>query len=544
MEALTEVRVPDIGDFSDVPIVEIMVSTGDYVTAEESLLTLETDKAAMDVPSPANGIVKKVHVSIGNTVSKDALLISLEECEAETTLEIKSSPKKSKSSQSIMKVSKPTEEVTEVRVPHLGDFDKIPIVEIYVTEGMKLERDDAIVTLESDKASMDVPSPFAGTVTSIAVSVGDEVSEGDLLTVIQKPSGSISSDNGNTLQKPISEFPEKSESEGKIKSGNLPVQQTSERQTLPIQLSPPTLDTKASAHATPSVRRFARELGVDISAVPPTGRKGRVLHADVTLFVKTVLSKPMPSTTNGGKIPSIPEIDFSKYGRTETKPLERIKKISGANLQRSWLTIPHVTHHDNADITDLEEFRKSNSKNTKQNGIRLTLLAFIMKACTSALKLYPVFNSSLDSTGENLIIKHYFNFGIAVDTPQGLVVPVIRDVDKKGVENLAEELSKISKRARDKKLSPADMQGSCFTISSLGGIGGTAFTPIINAPEVAILGISRSRMTPIYVDGNFVPRLILPLSLSYDHRVIDGAQAAHFMRDLCELLSDIRRLLL
>ena len=537
MAKLAEVRVPDIGDFDEVPVVEILVAPGDLVSAEDALLTLESDKASMDIPSPHSGIVKELQVAVGDNVSQGALVL---------TIEIAADQKAEPLVEETPVTDNPAAATSiEVRVPDIGDFDAVPVIEVMVGPGDEVQADDPLITMESDKASMDIPAPVAGKIVEVKAVVGDELSQGDLIVILQGTSESP------PAPAPVAQAPESALVQAEADEARAPVSQpVASGAPAPARRPSPTasLDRedqvpKRKAHATPSVRRFARSLGADLDRVTGTGRKGRVLKEDVTRHIKEMMTQSA-SPAGGSGILQMPAIDFSKFGEIETQALSRIKKISGAHLHRAWLVIPHVTHHDEADISELEAFRKAEGEKAKQRGIRLTPLAFIMKACVAALKTHPTVNSSLDSSAENLILKHYFHIGVAVDTPDGLMVPVIRDVDKKGVEALAGELGEISVKAREKKLGPGDMQGGCFTISSLGGIGGTAFTPIVNAPEVAILGVARSSMKPVYVNGEFVPRLMLPVSLSYDHRVIDGAAAARFTRYLCDMLSDIRKLLL
>ena len=532
MATLTEVRVPNIGDFDEVPVVEILVAPGDSVAAEDALLTLESDKASMDVPSPHAGVIKELRVTVGDKVSQGALVLTIE-VDAENVAEVVEKPAEAGAAST---------QTIEVLVPDIGDFDAVPVIEVMVVAGDEVQADDALITMESDKASMDIPAPVAGKILEVKASLGDKLSQGDVILILEGVADSPASQAPN-VEPPVAvqETPKEPISDTQHAPGtpHSPARRPSPTASLDRESQVP----KKKPHATPSVRRFARSLGADLDRVTGTGRKGRLLKEDVTRHIKDIMTQSA-SSGGGTGIPQMPAIDFSKFGEIETQPLSRIKKISGANLHRAWLVMPHVTHHDEADITELEAFRKAEGEKAKQRGIRLTPLAFIMKACVAALKAHPTVNSSLDPAAENLILKHYFHIGVAVDTPDGLMVPVIRDVDKKGIEALAEELGVISAKAREKKLGPGDMQGACFTISSLGGIGGTAFTPIVNAPEVAILGVARSSMKPVYTDGEFVPRLMLPMSLSYDHRVIDGAAAARFTRFLCDVLTDIRRLLL
>ena len=547
MTKIEEIRVPDIGDFENIPVIEVLVNIGDTVEAEQSLVTLESDKASMDVPAPSAGVVKSLDVAVGDEVSEGALILTLELSESPApTMPDEEAAADTERAPNSMDREQSLTEMVEVRVPDIGDFADVPVIELLVATGDGVSADQPLVTLESDKASMEVPSPQTGSVASIAVKVGDTVSEGDLiLTLEATPDGAAT-----TASEDIEPEGPSAQAEAAPRPSNEPAPQSPPRDTRgAAPRAAPTAslvkDTAAAtnkSHATPSVRRFARGLGVDLSHVVGTGRKGRIVDEDVRRYVKEALSGE--KREGGVGVPVMPQIDFSKFGDVEVRPMSRIKKLSGANLHRSWLVVPHVTHHDDADITDMEAFRKSQSEEAKSKGIKLTPLAFIMKACIAALKSHPSFNSSLDPQGENLILKHYFHIGVAVDTPDGLMVPVVRDVDRKGIMELASELASLSARARDKKLQLSDLQGASFTISSLGGIGGTSFTPIVNAPEVAILGVSRAALKPVYQDGEFVPRLMLPLSLSYDHRVIDGAAAARFTRFVCETLGDIRKLLL
>jgi len=460
--------------------------------------------------------------------------------------------------------------VEDIRVPDIGDFDEVPIIEISVSPGDSVVAEDPLITLESDKATMDVPSPSAGVVKEMKVNVGDTVSEGSVILTLEvndadtsaahagsdtesadetasaPEAGQRDAGTGDTQAEPETE----SSAEPQTAPGT-PAErdteattQASARPSPTASMPPAEIEPHAPSHATPSVRRFARELGVDLRRVRGTGRKGRIVRDDVTRFVNGALTQGGPGGEPGTGIPAIPAVDFARFGEIELSPLSRIKKISGQHLTRAWLNVPHVTHHDEADVTEMEAFRRSLKDEAERQGVRVTALSFIMKAVCAALEEFPTFNASLAGDGENLVLKKYFHIGVAVDTPNGLVVPVIRDVDTKGILALGAELAELSASARDGKLKPDQMQGGCMSISSLGGIGGTAFTPIVNAPEVAILGVTRSRMTPVWDGDGFEPRLMLPLDLSYDHRVIDGAEAARFMRFLVDVLADVRRLLL
>jgi len=432
-------------------------------------------------------------------------------------------------------------DVKDILVPDIGDFEGVEVIEIMVSPGDTISVEDPLVSLESDKAAMEIPSPDAGTVKEIKVSIGDKVSQGDLLVTLEVSGTEAAPVAEAAANEP--EQPAPAAAAAPEKPAAPAPAQTPASSHRPPPVTPAPIDEAGfrKAYASPSVRKFARELGADLGQITGSGNKGRILKEDIKAFVKKALTS---GNAGGLGVAPMPEIDFSQFGDIETQPLTKINKLTGQFLHRNWVTVPHVTQFDEADITELEKFRKQLNEEHKKEGIRVTVLAFLMKALVSALKEYPRFNSSLDATGENLVLKKYIHIGVAVDTPDGLVVPVIRDCDRKSLIELANELIETSIKARDKKLSPADMSGGCISISSLGGIGGTAFTPIVNAPEVAILGVSRAQMKPVYIDGEFVPRLILPLSLSYDHRVIDGADGARFTSFLSKVLSDTRRLLL
>ena len=438
---------------------------------------------------------------------------------------------------------------TKVFVPDIGDFSGVEVIEILVSPGDQVDVEQSLVTLESDKATMEIPSPHAGVVKNVAIKLGEKISEGDLLLTLLAEEQAVEAEpNRDSPPKPAAEEVEAVQAPAPVAAEDIaPKRLPGDKipQQPPVLASPSDVPEQKS-HASPSVRRFARELGVDLLLVKGSGQKGRVLKGDVQGFVKKTLNEggTVQSATGAFKLPAIPDVDFARFGEIDVQPLSRIKKLSGAHLSACWLNVPHVTQFDEADITELEDFRQQQKSIAAKKDIRLTLMPFLMKACVAALQAMPEFNSSLSSDKESLVYKHYFHIGVAVDTPNGLVVPVVRDVDKKGIYDLASELSEVSARAREGKLAPSDLQGGCFSISSLGGIGGTAFTPIVNAPEVAILGVSRSFMKPVWNGSEFSPRLTLPLSLSYDHRVIDGAQAARFSTYLAALLSDIRKLLL
>lgn len=547
--AMQEVRVPDIGDFKEVAIIEILVSPGDQINAEQPLLTLESDKATMDIPAPFAGTVKELKVQTGDKVSQDSLILLMEESAQSAS----PSPQSSASSAESPSPRQPPvaeKTVREVAVPDIGDFKNVAIIEVMVSEGDSVKPEQPLLTLESDKATMDVPAPFAGTVKALKVKVGDKVSEGSLILSMETESGDAAPASHSVSQSPDSSSEQSAPAEDDQRDPEAVPPHQLDTQKQPS--APPMIledDAYNKPHAGPAVRKIAREFGVDLRRVKGTGRNGRILKQDVQAFVKQVMQEDSGSfagnvATQGMGIPDIPEIDFSQFGEIETIALKRIQKISGAALHRSWLNVPHVTQFDEADITELEQFRKDLGEEAKKRQVKITLLAFLLKASVAALKEFPTVNASLDKSKENLIVKKYYHIGVAVDTPNGLVVPVVRDVNFKGLFDLARELGDISQRAREGKLKATEMQGGSFTISSLGGIGGTAFTPIVNAPEVAILGVSRAKMQPVYQNGEFIPRLMLPLSLSYDHRVIDGAAGARFSQYLSFILSDVRRLLL
>jgi len=529
---MSQVVVPDIGDFKEVEVIEVLVKPGDAVSKEQSLITLESDKATMEIPSPAAGVVKELKVKMGDKVSQGTPILELDAEEKPKGAENRAEQKPKTGASSDLTVP----------VPDIGDFKEVEVIELLVKPGDTVSKEQSLITLESDKATMEIPSPAAGVVKEIRVKIGDKVSR-DTPILVLKPKDQA-----------LAEAPKPAAPKAAAPAPAAPIAAAPAPRPVPRE---PQEEATAKPHASPSVRKFARELGVDLTRLRGSGPKGRILQSDVQAFVKGVLqgaSASAPAAKAGGalpfSLPSWPEVDFAKFGPVEVKPLSRIQKLSGPYLHRNWISIPHVTQFDEADITDLEAFRKAQTVETEKQGFKLTMLAFMIKACVTALRQYPVFNSSLDRSGESIVIKKYFHIGVAVDTPGGLVVPVVRDADRKGVFDLAHELADISKLARDGKLKPGDMQGGTFSISSLGGIGGTAFTPIINAPEVAILGVSRSAFRPVFAGkdekdkDSFKARLMLPLSLSYDHRVIDGATAARFSSYLVSVLSDIRKLIL
>ncbi|MEH0741980.1 pyruvate dehydrogenase complex dihydrolipoyllysine-residue acetyltransferase [Vibrio cholerae] len=534
---LKEVHVPDIGG-DEVEVTEIMVAVGDSIEEEQSLLTVEGDKASMEVPAPFAGTLKEIKVAAGDKVSTGSLIMVFETAGS-------GAPAAPAAAEAPAAAAPAASAAKEVNVPDIGG-DEVEVTEIMVAVGDTVEEEQSLITVEGDKASMEVPAPFAGTVKEIKIAAGDKVSTGSLIMVFE------------VAGTPVAGTPVAGAAPASAPAQAAAPAAAAPKAEAPAAVAPAAGDFQDNdeyAHASPVVRRLAREFGVNLSKVKGSGRKSRILKEDVQNYVKEALKRlesgagaAASGKGDGAALGLLPwpKVDFSKFGETETQPLSRIKKISGANLHRNWVMIPHVTQWDNADITELEAFRKEQNaiEAKKDTGMKITPLVFIMKAVAKALEAFPAFNSSLSDDGESLILKKYVNVGIAVDTPNGLVVPVFKDVNKKGIYELSEELMVVSKKARAGKLTAADMQGGCFTISSLGGIGGTAFTPIVNAPEVGILGVSKSEMKPVWNGKEFEPRLQLPLSLSYDHRVIDGAEGARFITYLNACLSDIRRLVL
>jgi pyruvate dehydrogenase E2 component (dihydrolipoamide acetyltransferase) len=524
-----EVVVPDLGDFADVEVIEVLVKPGDSVAAEQGLITLETDKATMDIPSPAAGKITALKVKTGDRVSAGSVIATLEAAgaqndaaQADTRPEEDRTVLQPKLPRASAAAAPAASEPQLVAVPDLGDFSGVEIIDILVKAGDEVAAEQGLLTLETEKASMDVPSPAAGRVVELKVAVGDKVSAGDALLLLQ-PSGAPEAGAPAAPPAPQRAAPRAAASAKAAAPRTVPAARSAAPSTF------------GEAHASPSVRKLARELGVDLGRVRGSGAKGRVTSEDVKAFVKEAMQS---GGIGASALPAVPAVDFARYGRVETEPLSRIQKISGPRLHASWVNVPHVTQHDDADITELEEKRVSLKDQARERGIKLTPLAFIVRACALALAEMPHFKSSLAPDGESLVLKHYTHIGFAADTPQGLVVPIIRDADKKDLYEIAKSLGVLSERARTGKLQSDDIQGGVFTISSLGGIGGRYFTPIINAPEVAILGVSRSTWQPVYRDLAFVPRLMLPLSLSYDHRVIDGASAVRFTTRLGEILAN------
>ena len=554
--ALVEVKVPDIGDFDEVAVIELLVKVGDTVKAEQSLITVESDKASMEIPSSTAGVVKELRVKLGDKVKEGSVVLMVE-----ASGDVAASPSASSAAPAAAPAAAPVAAATaaapatvtaassasgpiEVHVPDIGDFKDVAVIEIFVKPGDAIKMEQSLITVESDKAAMEIPSSAAGVLKELKVKIGDKVNIGDLLAILEGTvvsaataapvAASVSAAAPATVSAPVA----------------APALATT---AVAAPAHNPGASTLGLPHASPSVRKFARELGVPLEEVKGNGPKGRITQDDVQAFTKAVMAGATQTKAQAAKAPAggdgaalglipWPKVDFAKFGPIERKELGRIKKISGANLLRNAIMIPAVTNHDDADITELEAFRVSTNKENEKSGIKVTMLAFLIKACVAALKKYPEFNSSLD--GDALVYKNYWHIGFAADTPNGLMVPVIKDADKKGILQISQEMGELAKKARDGKLSPAEMTGATFTISSLGGIGGKYFTPIINAPEVAILGVCKSTHEPVWDGKQFVPRLMLPLSLTWDHRVIDGAAAARFNAYLGQILGDFRRVLL
>ena len=552
--ALINIQVPDIGDFDEVGVIELLVKAGERVAAEQSLITVESDKASMEIPSSHAGVVKEITVQLGDKVKQGSVIAVLEVAEAAETAAVASEPKTAAAlatpavaaieTQASAAVAPVASGTIEVRVPDIGDFKDVAVIELLVKPGDAIRVEQSLFTVESDKASMEIPSPVAGVLKELKVQLGDKVNVGDLVALLEgaAPAAAPSATAAAAAPAPA------------VAAVAVPA---------PVAAAPampahqPGTPAPGLPHASPSVRKFARELGVPLTEVKGTGPKGRITQDDVQGFTRAVMAGAVQTQAQAAKAPATgagsgsgvgldllpwPKVDFAKFGPVERKDLSRIKKISGANLHRNWVMIPHVTNNDEADITELEAFRVATNKENEKSGVKVTMLAFVIKAVVAALKKFPEFNASLD--GDTLVYKQYFHIGFAADTPNGLVVPVLKDADKKGILQISAEMAELAKKARDGKLGAADMQGGSMSISSLGGIGGTHFTPIINAPEVAILGLSKGQMKPVWDGKQFVPRLTLPLSLSYDHRVIDGAAAARFNAFLAQVLADYRRILL
>ena len=564
--AMVEVKVPDIGDFDEVAVIEVLVKPGDTVKVEQSLVTVESDKASMEIPSSTAGVVKELKVKLGDKVSEGSVILVLEAAgdSAQNAAPAQAAPApaatKSEATAPAAPAAAPAEAPAaapaaagpiEVRVPDIGDFKDVAVIEVFVQPGDTVKLEQSLITVESDKASMEIPSSAAGVIKEMKVKLGDKVNIGDLLAIVEGTSAAAPASAPAAAAPASTPAPAASAAP----AAAAPAAASASAPAAMPAHDPTVAPTGKLPYASPSVRKFARELGVPLEEVKGTGINGRISAEDVQAFTRQVMSGSVQTKAQAANAPKggsgvgldllpWPKVDFAKFGPIEAKPLSRIKKISGANLARNWVMIPHVTNNDEADITELEAFRvQTNAEAAKaKSDVKVTMLAFVIKAVVAALKKFPEFNTSLD--GDNLVYKQYYNIGFAADTPNGLVVPVLKDADKKGILQISQEMGDLAKKARDGKMGPADMTGGCFSISSLGGIGGTSFTPIINAPEVAILGLSKSAMKPVWDGKQFVPRLTLPLSLSYDHRVIDGAAAARFNAYLAQVLADFRRVLL
>ena len=560
--ALVNIQVPDIGDFDEVGVIELLVKVGDTVKAEQSLITVESDKASMEIPSSHAGVVKELKVALGDKVKQGSVIAVVEAVGATATATAPTAapaPAAPPTAAPAAPTPAPVPAApalaaagpVEVRVPDIGAFKNVAVIELLVKPGDTVALEQSLFTVESDKASMEIPSPAAGVLKELKVKIGDTVNIGDLVAILE----GVASTAAPSATAPVAAAPAPAApvAPAPAMAAAAPVAATA---TVAAPAHQPGAATLGLPHASPSVRKFARELGVPLEEVKGSGPKGRITQDDIQNFTKQVMSGAAQTKAQAAKAPAPaaggsgvgldllpwPKVDFAKFGPVERKDLSRIKKISGANLHRNWVVIPHVTNHDDADITDLEAFRVQFNKENEKSGVKVTMLAFMIKAAVAALKKFPEFNSSLD--GDQLVLKNYFHIGFAADTPNGLVVPVIKDADQKGIVQISKEMGELAAKAREGKLAPADMQGGCFSISSLGGIGGRYFTPIINAPEVAIMGVCKSSIEPKWDGKQFAPRLMLPLSLSWDHRVIDGAAAARFNVYFASLLADFRRIVM
>ena len=571
-----DIKVPDIGDFDAVAVIELMVKVGDHVKVDQSLITVESDKASMEIPSSHEGVITELKVKVGDQVREGSVIASVKvegqvaaaavastpsEAHATHAPAAPAAPAPAAAPVALASSAAPSEQA--VVVPDIGDFKDVAVIELMVKEGDTVGVDQSLITVESDKASMEIPSSHAGVIKSLKVKVGDKINKGDLLALVLSSSGNTAAPSASSAAPAASAA---SAVSAVATSPTTPASAPAPASLVPsaalsVAAHQPSDATQLSKvpHASPSIRKLARELGVPLGEIKGSGNKGRITIEDVQAFSRSVMSGQVQTAAQaaaqkassgssgassgaGLGLLDWPKVDFTKFGPIERRAMGRIKKISGANLHRNWVMIPHVTNHDDADITELEAFRVLTNKEHEKSGVKVTMLAFLIKACVAALKKFPEFNSSLD--GDELVFKQYFHIGFAADTPNGLMVPVIRDADKKGIMQISQEMSDLAKKAREGKLSPAEMTGACFTISSLGGIGGRYFTPIINAPEVAILGVCKSQIQPVWDGKAFEPRLMLPLSLSWDHRVIDGALAARFNVYLSKILADFRRVLL
>lgn len=557
--ALVNIQVPDIGDFDEVGVIELLVKVGDTVKAEQSLITVESDKASMEIPSSHAGVVKELKIALGDKVKQGSVIAVVESADAGAAAAPAAAPAPAAAAPAPVAAPAPAPAAAasaatgpvEVRVPDIGDFKDVAVIEMLVKVGDTIKVEQSLFTVESDKASMEIPSPAAGVLKELKVKIGDTVNIGDLVALLEGTAAAAA-----PVAAPVAAAAPTRAPVAVAAPAVAAAAPAAATASVAVPAHQPGTPTAGLPHASPSVRKFARELGVPIDEVKGTGPKGRITQDDVAAFTKQVMTGAVQTKAQAAKAPAAasggsgvgldllpwPKVDFTKFGPVERKDLSRIKKISGANLHRNWVVIPHVTNHDDADITDLEAFRVQFNKENERSGVKVTMLAFMIKAAVAALKKFPEFNSSLD--GDQLVLKNYFHIGFAADTPNGLVVPVIRDADQKGIVQISQEMGDLAKKARDGKLGPADMTGGCFSISSLGGIGGRYFTPIINAPEVAIMGVCKSSLEPKWDGKQFAPRLMLPLSLSWDHRVIDGAAAARFNVYFASLLADFRRIVM
>lgn len=570
--ALVEIKVPDIGDFDSVGVIEVLVKAGDTIKVEQSLVTVESDKASMEIPSSQAGVVKELKVALGDQIREGSVLLLLETADSATAPKEEAASAKpaevstakvpeTKAESAVATAVTAADTTVDIRIPNIGDFQDVAVIELLAKVGDTVAVEQSLFTVESDKASMEIPSPAAGTIVALTVQLGDKVNVGDVVgqMAVQGAAAPAAAPAPAPAAQNTAPAPAAAAPAAPITVAPVAAPVAVAAAAVPTH-NPSVAPSAQLPHASPSVRKFARELGVPLAEVKGSGQKGRITQEDVMAFTKSVMAgavqtaaqaaaAPKATPAAGGNVGGLevlawPKVDFAKFGAVERKELSRIKKISGANLHRNWVMIPHVTNNDLADITELEAFRvQTNAENAKaKSDVKVTMLAFVIKAVVAALKKFPEFNASLD--GDTLVYKQYYHIGFAADTPNGLVVPVLKNADQKGILQISQEMGELAKKARDGKLGAADMQGGCFSISSLGGIGGTHFTPIINAPEVAILGLSKSAMQPVWDGKGFQPRLMLPLSLSYDHRVIDGAAAARFNAYLGAVLADYRRILL
>ena len=551
--AVENIKVPDLGDSKDVEVIEILVKAGDTVSENDSLLVLESDKAAMEIPSPLSGVIKSITVKVGDQVNQgdDIATIEVEGAGNEATESAASEPEEKAAAEPAEQAEESSADddsasesrIELVSVPDIGGDSDVEVIEIHVKEGDEIKEEDALITLESDKAAMDVPSPLAGVVKSVKLKVGDKVSKGSAVLELEvsggKPAAAKASAGSGAADKKSEAAPAKAENKAAEPGKSL-----SRKQAEFAEEAAARNDSKV--YAGPAVRKMARELGVDLTQVEGTGAKGRIQKEDIHQFVKSRLSAPVTASLSGGGagIPAVPDVDFSQFGDIEEVPMSKLHKVTAANMHRNWLNVPAVAQFNEADVTELEEFRAAQRKEADKRGVKLTPLPFLLKACAKVLDEYKQFNVSLHSSGEKLIQKKYIHIGVAVATDAGLVVPVVRNVDQKSVWQLAAEFAELADKAKQRRLSKEDMQGACFTISSLGALGGTGFTPIVNAPEVAILGVSKTQVKPVYINNEFVPRQMLPFSLCYDHRAVNGVDAGMFVTRLAELLSDIRLLMM